>query len=401
MSRKRLLFITPVVPSTKGRGRNHRAFQWVNYLSQTYDVTVFCTSVYGEFQFADEEHLHLLDCTILEWCHKHSLAKRFKNMFLFRPSIWNEKGESVRDELDRLQIPKPDIILAFRIQNAPVALKARNYWNVEELWLDIDELDSQTKLSIARLKVTAGYYREAAKSWLDSFLFSLGESKTINRFDKIITSTRNEKERIEQIYRLKTVEVFENMLPARYTKLAGLLQETPFRFLFVGDSKYFPNLDAIDRILFEIIPELRKITDKPFLLEIVGGKAAKKQSREIEKNEYVNYYEDVEDLTSVYRRTNAVIIPLRAGGGSSLKFLEAMLNYKPVISTPIGARGFNVTNGEHVLIGTDIQEIATHCKSLIETPELARKLSENGHRWFIENNSYDITKKKKKEAVNL
>lgn len=258
------------------------------------------------------------------------------------------------------------------------------------MWLDLDELDSRTRKNIAEIAYSGRYYVETVKTLINGALYSFREMRNLPHFDKIFTFTREEKSEVLKKLRLKNVEVFENMLPVRFAPTIQPAYREPFRFLFVGNYSYFPNRDAMDVILFDIVPELKKIAKKPFRFVIIGGPAKTKSIKRFEDYTCVDFYDDVYDLEVVYSRINAVIVPLRAGGGSSLKFLEALRYRKPVVSSAVGARGFEISHGEHVLIGKDTSEIAKHCNLLMGDSELAEKLSGNGYQWFIENNSYKI-----------
>lgn len=365
MSGKNLLFITPVIPSTAGRGRNLRAFQWVNYLSRLYDVTVLYTGKNDDKAlYYESEYQAHFGFKIFKWNLRQTSLQRVRDSLFLRPGRINANGRYFGEELDRLQVPRPDVILCFRLFDASLALQAGSYWNVKDLWLDLDELDSRTKSNIIKLKLSAGYYKGLSKSVLVAFHYLYKESKLISQFDKVFTSTKEERSFISKRFRLRDTDVFENMLPFEGSSVPSDIDNEAFTFLFVGNAGYFPNRDAIDVILFEIVPELKKIANQPFQVVIIGGRVGSKQLKQIKEENCIDFYPDVEDLESVYRRINAVIVPLRAGGGSSLKFLEALRHGKPVVSSPVGVRGFEVEHGDQVLIG---KKFEGNCRAVQQT----------------------------------
>jgi polysaccharide biosynthesis protein PslH len=61
----------------------------------------------------------------------------------------------------------------------------------------------------------------------------------------------------------------------------------------------------------------------------------------------------VADLRSLYAASHVVLAPLRAGGGTRIKVLEAMAHARPVVATPLGADGLAVKDGAHLLLGED------------------------------------------------
>ncbi len=399
MAKKNALFITPVLPSLKGRGRNFRAYQWVWRLQKEYRISVLCTSVYGANEMGDDTGIKELDCEIYRSDHTYSTFQRIKNLITFKPSTWNEIGDVLEEEAKVQQIPKPDLIVCFRIQNASTALHLSRRWNVPEVWLDIDEVDSSVKYRIADQMRSQGYHLKSVKEWMEASLYSFQESRLVPEFDTVFASTDEEEKNLNKLNTDGKTEVFGNMLPLLSSDTSVESNESSFTFMFVGDSNYFPNLDAINFLLFDVIPGLEKMTEIPFRFIIIGGFVGNRQHHQIREYDCITYYQDMNDLESIYDQVNAVIVPLRAGGGSSLKFLEALRYKKPVVATQVGARGFDVKNGVQALIGEDSSEIIKHCQTLMNDSELAQHLSENGHSWFRKHHSFDVEVENKLQIV--
>lgn len=400
MTQKNVLFITPVLPSLQERGRNFRAYQWISHLQKNnYDVTVLCTSVYGSKDFRNDETPEKLNCKLLTSGHSYSTFERIKNLLSFKPSTWNDISSIIEEKLNNLDIPKPDVILCFRIQNASTALYLHQRLKTEEVWLDIDEVDSKVKYNIAERMQSTGYYLKAMKEYVEGMLYSFQESRLVSEFDTVFTSTKEELKYLTESNIPAKTEVFSNKLPHFKKQTKSKYKQGFFKFLFVGDSLYFPNLDAINFLLFEILPGLKKVADKPFNMTIVGGTIGSKQRRAIEENYSVTFYNDVDNLHKLYEETDAVIVPLKVGGGSSLKFLEALRYKKPVVATPVGSRGFDVKHGVHAMIAYDSESIIEHCHALMRDPDLAREISENGHQWFLENHSFEVEMENDFETV--
>ena len=71
-----------------------------------------------------------------------------------------------------------------------------------------------------------------------------------------------------------------------------------------------------------------------------------------------------------------VIAPLRIGGGTRLKIVEAMSMGKPIVATRIGAEGLEVTNGVDILLADKAQEFADQIVRVLNDTTLARRLGE-------------------------
>ncbi len=91
----------------------------------------------------------------------------------------------------------------------------------------------------------------------------------------------------------------------------------------------------------------------------------------------------VEDIRPFYQNARVVIAPLRAGGGTRLKILEAMSFGRAVVSTRLGAEGLNVVDGEHLLIADEPVEFADKIISLLLDGDLRRSIADRA-RHFVE-----------------
>jgi glycosyltransferase involved in cell wall biosynthesis len=111
---------------------------------------------------------------------------------------------------------------------------------------------------------------------------------------------------------------------------------------------------------------------------------------------------EIEDLDEVFARTTAAVVPLRAGGGTRIKILEAFAREVPVVATSLGAEGLPVVDGVSILIGETPQELARACVRLVEDPELARNLARAGRElWASGYRGADIRELVQRLAVEV
>lgn len=116
--------------------------------------------------------------------------------------------------------------------------------------------------------------------------------------------------------------------------------------LFVADLSYEPNRGALAFLLEQAMPSLWKRAPEAEL--VVAGKG----SEAIEpSDERVRPSGFVPDLRDLYLAAGAVAVPLLEGGGSPLKFVEALAYRVPVAATPLAAAGLEVRAGEHYVEG--------------------------------------------------
>jgi glycosyltransferase involved in cell wall biosynthesis len=106
-----------------------------------------------------------------------------------------------------------------------------------------------------------------------------------------------------------------------------------------------------------------------------------------ESIEFTGYLDDVRPLVA---RSWASIAPMRVGGGTRLKILEAMALGTPVIATYKGTEGLNVTSGVDILLADIPAMLADHIVALLRDTELRERLAVAGKRLVAEQYDWDV-----------
>jgi len=146
------------------------------------------------------------------------------------------------------------------------------------------------------------------------------------------------------------------------------------RVLFLGNYEYAPNVDAVEWALTDIAPRVwAQAPDVRFCICGHGMPAAWAQRFADARIEWRGY---VPDLAEVQRHSAVFMAPLRAGGGSKLKVLEAMAAGLPVVSTREGLSGLPVRPGVQALAADDAPAFAQALLQLLSTPQQARALGD-------------------------
>jgi glycosyltransferase involved in cell wall biosynthesis len=160
------------------------------------------------------------------------------------------------------------------------------------------------------------------------------------------------------------------------TFLPGAGRE-PRRVLFFGAVDYYPNTEGLLFFLDSVLPILRRRVPG-VRLSIVGRRppAAILARRGAD----VEITGEVDDLRPHIARAAAVIAPLRIGGGTRLKILEAMAMGKAVVSTSLGAEGIDVVAGRDLLIADDAEAFADRLAQVLEDDALADRLGASARR---------------------
>lgn len=145
------------------------------------------------------------------------------------------------------------------------------------------------------------------------------------------------------------------------------------KLLFVGGFGYFPNVDAASWVLDAVLPELTTSPAGTPSLTIVGRnppRALRDQAQMLG----AELLDDVEDLGAIYAQSTVALVPMRAGGGSRIKLLEAAAHGVPIVATTIGAEGTYMRDGEELwLADTPLAMVAAIVDALRSPAEAARR----------------------------
>jgi polysaccharide biosynthesis protein PslH len=125
--------------------------------------------------------------------------------------------------------------------------------------------------------------------------------------------------------------------------------EQPWRLVMTGSMGYPPNIDAVEFFIDDILPLLRPLHPR-VKVDFVGSAPAPQLLARQVSEEAIHFTGYVEDVRPYVAASDIFIVPLRQGSGTRLKVLEAMAQGIPVVSTPKGCEGLDVTHGEHIWV---------------------------------------------------
>jgi glycosyltransferase involved in cell wall biosynthesis len=170
-------------------------------------------------------------------------------------------------------------------------------------------------------------------------------------------------------------------------------QDNGNNIVFVGSLDWSPNIDAVVYFSKDILPLMwNKKTDIKFY--VVGKNPSREVKKLVERDNRINVTGTVDDVRPYVAKAKVFVVPLRIGGGTRLKILEAMAMGKAVVSTNIGAEGLELKDGEHLLLADTPEDFARKIILLLNNRELRERLEECGRRFVREKYDWKIAGKK-------
>jgi glycosyltransferase involved in cell wall biosynthesis len=144
--------------------------------------------------------------------------------------------------------------------------------------------------------------------------------------------------------------------------------------LFVGTLSYFPNADALRHFAEDLSPALDTL-GVDWQLRVVGAPPRHPWGRPAQGDDRWRWAGWVENLGPEYAAADVVVAPIRCGGGTRIKVIEAFAHQVPVVATSFAVEGLPVEHGVHCLVADTPSAFAQACARLGRDPALGRALA--------------------------
>lgn len=391
MARPNLLFISPIMPAPAGNGLAMRAGIMLEALAADYDVHLLVIPVVeaspgrGGNRWASRwcarlavhrvtdrvDPLFGLIARIRDPQERAAAYSRYPRPLLCRYATTGAVRESTqlfRDVTFRE-------VHVFRLYMAPFAEPYLEGGAAQgpTCRLDLDDHESRTRRGLAALHEAAGDEAAASIERAEADRYARLERHELRRFYRVYVCSEDDRRALARHHGSRRMVVIPNAvrIPA---STAARRRGAPGTFLFVGTLGYYPNEDAAIFFCSEILPRVRAAAGQPVRVLIVGSNPSA-WVRALARDGDVTVAGAVPDLARYYAAADAVVVPLRAGGGTRIKVLEAFSYRRPVVSTTMGVQGIEATPGRHLLIGDTPHAFAEQCARLIRAPDLGKALA--------------------------
>ncbi|MFQ6599075.1 glycosyltransferase [Flavobacterium sp. C3NV] len=216
------------------------------------------------------------------------------------------------------------------------------------------------------------------------------ELDNCKKADKIIVISDVEKESIKEFYNedAKIISIgnihqfIENENPVSFENRKDLL--------FIGGFDHKPNVDAVNYLAEEIMPLLWK-SNPGISISIIGSNPPETiEKLNSEKFRVIGYAEDV---APYFYNSRIFVAPLRYGAGIKGKIGQSLEFGLPLVTTNIGAEGFDFQENRTIMVGNTSQEIVDNILSLYQNKEVWQKISSDSKKVIEPFSNYTIEQK--------
>jgi glycosyltransferase involved in cell wall biosynthesis len=279
-----------------------------------------------------------------------------------------------------------DVVQAESIEMAGYALAARGLGSR----LVLDEFNAeyllQRRAALADLRRGLGFNPRA----LAGALYSLAqwrklasyERELLDAFDRVLVVSDEDRASLQRLRpRAEPVVVPNGVDTATVRPAAHAEAPRPDSMVFTGTLDYRPNIDALRWFVGEVLPLIRR--RRPEARLRIVGRAAGPAVRAL-AGAGVELLGEVPDVAPHIASAAVYVVPMRIGGGSRLKLLEALALEAAVVSTPMGAEGVaGLRDGEQLLLATTPAAFASAVLRLFDDAALRRRLGSTGRAHVV------------------
>jgi sugar transferase (PEP-CTERM/EpsH1 system associated) len=217
------------------------------------------------------------------------------------------------------------------------------------------------------------------------------ESRICRYFDACICVSMQDQKELASLCPGTAIEVVPNGVDPDYFR-PGETEEDETRLVFTGSMDWHPNEDAVLYFCERIFPLIR--AELPEIEFYIVGSNPTDRVLKLREIQGVIVTGSVEDVRPYISSAAVYIVPLRIGGGTRLKILQALAMKKAVISTSIGCEGLDLQQDKHLLVADEPRQFAARAVQLVRDRSMRSRLGDDGRALVQERYDWDVIARK-------
>jgi polysaccharide biosynthesis protein PslH len=381
------IFISPTIPASSGNGLAMRMGMFAQALARISRLEVIVLPLFAEtpgaeaFLRRNDIRLHIVDLTGRLDTHFSLLSQitdEQQRLEAFRrycrPSLCRFLSQPILNEISRIvNACQPDIIHIGRSYLMPCI----DFANSRVATVDLDEDDLSNFTSQAKLVKAAGLLHKAA--WLQQEGIACDEliATYAPRFTKIFISNRKDGLQISRRHRGITCEVLENAvnIPPRVPA-----RDDGETLVFIGSMSYSPNSEGVLWFAREVLPKIRASGGANCRL-LIAGPTPPPSIQAIARHPRVTVLDWIPNVNAFYQHATVALAPLRAGGGTRIKLLEASAHRVASVSTREASTGIGWPDKVGGWRADSASDIARVCQVALSQRGERQRRAEDGLLW--------------------
>jgi glycosyltransferase involved in cell wall biosynthesis len=357
--RQRLLFVAPLVPDPGGVGLARRIASFLRGAARRFEVDLLVIAVAGGRLAVTPFVAQHCSRVVLEPCGPEAVSH-------CATALGGQTYDAVHvARLYMVPLARP-WLPARPGADGPAGRPRAN--------LDLDDIESRCHRRLAELHRARGQGPAAVFEQREALKYAAMERLLLPLFDRVFVCSESDRVALSAQVPAVQLDVIPNAVEVPASQPGGRPGGSTPSLLLVGNLGYAPNEDAAIQLAEEVVPSLSARLGVPCTLRLVGSTPTPRVAA-LARCPGVEVHRDVKAVEPFYREAHLAVVPLRSGGGTRLKILEAFAQGVPVVCSALAAEGIEVHDGRELLLAESPSAMAGACARLLRDVELAGQLA--------------------------
>jgi glycosyltransferase involved in cell wall biosynthesis len=187
--------------------------------------------------------------------------------------------------------------------------------------------------------------------------------------------------------------VIPNGVDTTYFRPDPSIEAEPGRLIFVGGMTWYPNRDAMTFFAREVWPRL-VAKNGQLTFDLVGRSAPAECQELARQDSRFRVHGFVEDVRPYLNRAEIFVCPIRDGGGTKLKVIDAMAMGKAIVAHPTACEGIDLVNGVDVVLADEPESFADRILDLLSDLQRRKDMARAARQRAVEQFDYDAIGKR-------
>lgn len=387
--RKKILWLSHLVPYPPKGGVLMRSYNLLRELSRYHDVSLVAInqrSLFSSFFPDQEAGLDLVKkelgsfLTVIDILEEPTSPGRYSRLRLALRSLFG-LPYSVRWLYSQRIAQRIDEVIAegrFDMIHADTISLVPYVYGAAHVPLVLDHHNVESHMMLRRAMAESNPLKKLYFAQ-EGVRLRLYERGVLDRFVHHFVCSEPDKARLLELDGALSVSIIPNGIAMPLAPPLRRPDRGSPKFLFIGGLTWYPNVDAVIFLLRDIWPMLSARLPGA-TLDIIGRGPSDAIRRLADRLPDVTLHGYVDDIETFYQQATAYICPIRDGGGTKLKVLDALAARVPLVAHAIAAEGIDIEHRKHALLGSSAEELVQLSVEAAERPESMQAMADAGYQ---------------------
>jgi polysaccharide biosynthesis protein PslH len=231
-------------------------------------------------------------------------------------------------------------------------------------------------------------------------LYFLQEGKRLEKFEKTLcptfdfnfTCSEIDTQRLQEIAPKASSHTIANGVDTHYFVPNPEVEKVD-RLIFVGTLSWYPNIEAVTFIANEIWPAIKE-KHPQLQVDIIGANPPQSILELAKQDQRFNVHGFVDDILPYLHQAKCYICPIKDGGGTKLKIVDALSVGMAIVADEIACEGINVSDESNVLFAQTAEEYVAKIEAVLFNESQREALQNNARKLALAEYSYASIGKK-------